>query len=142
MEYSEYEKLRDFIIAELKKIKDPEGQQYTHIADRVENIYKGDYGWYAGDVQFCGYRDSSGIKVPGKKNDGLYQIDFGGFGRDGQIWDNPRRHFTGYHGNALTSFIARRARDQEEQRCVKGRPHDECDADHHAHVRACAASQF
>jgi len=106
VEYNEYEKLRDFIIAELKKLKDPEGQQYTNIADRVENIYKGDYGWYAGDVQFCGYRDSSGIKAPGKKNDGLYQINFGAFGRDGQIWDNPRRHFTGYHGNALTSFIA------------------------------------
>jgi predicted AlkP superfamily phosphohydrolase/phosphomutase len=106
VEYNEYEKLRDFIIAELKKLKDPEGNQYTHIADRVENIYKGDYGWYAGDVQFCGYRDSSGIKVPGKKNDGLYQINFGGFGRDEAIWDNPMRHFTGFHGNALTSFIA------------------------------------
>jgi predicted AlkP superfamily phosphohydrolase/phosphomutase len=105
VEYSEYEKLRDLIIAELKKLKDPEGQQYTHIADRVENIYKGDYGWYAGDVQFCGYRDASGIRVEGKKNDGLYQIDFGGFGRDGAIWDQPMRHFTGYHGNALTSFI-------------------------------------
>jgi predicted AlkP superfamily phosphohydrolase/phosphomutase len=106
VEYSEYEKLRDLIIAELKKIKDPEGEPYTHIADRVENLYKGDYGWYAGDVQFCGYRDSSGIKVPGKKNDGAYQIDFGGFGREGRIWDDPRRHFTAYHGNALTSFIA------------------------------------
>jgi len=106
VEYSEYEKLRDFIIAELKKIKDPEGQQYTNIADRVENIYKGDYGWYAGDVQFCGYRDSSGIKVPGRPNDGLYQINFSGFGKDGEIWDDPRRHFTGYHGNALTSFLA------------------------------------
>jgi predicted AlkP superfamily phosphohydrolase/phosphomutase len=106
VEYSEYEKLRDFIIAELKQLQDPEGQPYTHIADRVENIYKGDYGWYAGDVQFCGYRDASGIKVPGKKNDGLYQIDFGGFGRDGQVWDDPRRHFTAYHGNALTSFLA------------------------------------
>ena len=106
VEYDEYEKLRDLIIAELKKLKDPEGQQYTNIADRVENIYKGDYGWYAGDVQFCGFRDASGIKVPGKNNDGLYQINFGAFGRDGQIWDNPRRHFTGYHGNALTSFIA------------------------------------
>jgi predicted AlkP superfamily phosphohydrolase/phosphomutase len=106
VDYSQYQQLRDSIIAELKKIKDPEGQQYTHVADRVENIYKGDYGWFAGDVQFCGYRDSSGIKVPGKQNDGLYQIDFGGFGRDGEIWDNPRRHFTAYHGNALTSFIA------------------------------------
>jgi predicted AlkP superfamily phosphohydrolase/phosphomutase len=106
VEYSEYEKLRDILIAELKTLKDPEGAQYTHIADRVENIYKGDYGFYAGDVQFCGYRDSSGIKVPGKKNDGAYQIDFGGFGREGQIWDDPRRHFTAYHGNALTSFIA------------------------------------
>ncbi len=105
VDYSEYEGLRDFIIAELKKLKDPEGQQYTHIADRVENIYKGDYGWYAGDVQFCGFRDSSGIKVPGRKNDGLYQINFGGFGKDGAIWDQPMRHFTGYHGNALTSFI-------------------------------------
>jgi len=57
-------------------------------------------------VQFCGYRDSSGIKLPGKKNDGAYQIDFGGFGREGRIWDDPRRHFTAYHGNALTSFIA------------------------------------
>lgn len=106
VDYSEYEKLRDLIIAELKKVTDPEGQQWTHIADRVENLYKGDYGWYAGDVQFCGYRDSSGIKVPGRKNDGLYQINFGGFGRDGEIWDNPRRHFTGFHGNALTMFIA------------------------------------
>ncbi len=106
VEYSEYEKLRDLIIARLKELQDPEGQPYTHIADRVENIYKGEYFRYAGDVQFCGYRDASGIKVPGKKNDGLYQIDFGGFGRDGQVWDNPRRHFTGYHGNALTSFIA------------------------------------
>lgn len=106
VDYSEYEELRDRIIAELKKIKDPEGQPYTHIADRVENIYKGDYGRYAGDVQFCGYRDSSGIKVPGKENDGLYQIDFGGFGRDGEIWDNPRRHFTAYHGNGLTAFLA------------------------------------
>ena len=105
VDYSEYEKLRDLIIAELKKLKDPEGQQYTNIADRVENIYKGDYGWYAGDVQFCGYRDASGFKVPGK-NDGAYQINFGGFGRDGELWDNPARHFTGYHGNALTSFIA------------------------------------
>jgi predicted AlkP superfamily phosphohydrolase/phosphomutase len=105
VDYSEYEKLRDLIIAELKGLNDPEGQPYIHIADRVENIYKGDYGRYAGDVQFCGYRDSSGIKVPGKKNDGLYQIDFGGFGRDGQVWDDPRRHFTAYHGNALTSFL-------------------------------------
>lgn len=106
VDYSEYEKLRDYIIDEIKKVKDPEGQPWTHIADRVENIYKGDYGWYAGDVQFCGYRDSSGIKVPGKKNDGLYQINFGGFGRDNAIWDQPRRHFTGFHGNALTTFIA------------------------------------
>ena len=107
VEYADYEKLRDHIIAELKKVEDPEGFPYTHIADRVENIYgKGDYGWYAGDVQFCGYRDSSGIKVPGKKNDGLYQIDFGSFGYNDNIWDNPLRHFTGYHGNALTSFIA------------------------------------
>lgn len=106
VEYSEYEQLRDRIIALLRGLKDPEGQPYTHIADRVENIYKGGYYRYAGDVQFCGYRDASGIKVPGKTNDGLYQIDFGGFGRDGQVWDNPRRHFTGYHGNALTSFIA------------------------------------
>jgi predicted AlkP superfamily phosphohydrolase/phosphomutase len=105
VEYSEYEKLRDHIIAELKTLKDPEGQPYTHIADRVENLYKGDYGWYAGDIQFCGYRDSSGIKVPGKTNDGLYQIDFGSFGREGQIWDDPRKHFTAFHGNALTSFI-------------------------------------
>ncbi len=105
VEYSEYEKLRDLLIAELKTLKDPEGEPYTHIADRVENIYKGDYGWYAGDVQFCGYRDSSGIKVPGKKNDGLYQIDFGGFGRDNVLWDNPRKHFTAFHGNALTSFL-------------------------------------
>ena len=106
VDYSEYEKLRDFIIAEIKKVKDPEGQPWTHIADRVENIYKGDYGWYAGDIQFCGYRDSSGIKVSGKKNDGLYQINFSGFGRDNEVWDQPRRHFTGFHGNALTSFIA------------------------------------
>ena len=106
VDYTEYEKLRDYIIEELKKINDPEGNLYTHLADRVENIYKGEYGWYAGDVQFCGYRDSSGIKVQGKTNDGLYQIDFGGFGYNDSVWDNPRRHFTGYHGNALTSFIA------------------------------------
>lgn len=105
VEYSEYEKLRDYIIEEIKKLKDPEGNQYTHIADRVENLYKGDYGWYAGDVQFCGYRDSSGLKVKGKKNDGLYQINFGAFGWKDAIWTNPRAHFTGFHGNALTSFL-------------------------------------
>jgi predicted AlkP superfamily phosphohydrolase/phosphomutase len=105
VDYSEYEKLRDHIISELKTLKNPEGEIYTHVADRVENIYKGDYGKYAGDVQFCGYRDSSGIKVPGKKNDGLYQIDFGGFGKDNAVWDDPRRHFTAFHGNALTTFI-------------------------------------
>ena len=105
VEYSEYEGLRDQIIAELKKLKDPEGNLYVNIADRVENIYKGDYGWYAGDVQFCGFRDSSGIKVPGHPNDGLYQINFGAFGWKDAIWTNPRPHFTAYHGNALTSFI-------------------------------------
>ena len=105
VDFSEYEALRSFLIDELKKLKDPEGAPYVHIADRVENIYKGDYGCYAGDVQFCGYRDSSGIKVPGRTNDGLYQINFGGFGWKDAIWTNPRAHFTAYHGNALTSFI-------------------------------------
>ncbi|MEW5804685.1 MAG: alkaline phosphatase family protein, partial [bacterium] len=105
VDYSEYEKLRDFIIEELKKVRDPEGNLYVHIADRVENIYKGNYGWYAGDVQFCGYRDSSGIKVPGRTNDGMCPINWTGFGKQDAIWDDPRRHWTAWHGNALTSFI-------------------------------------
>ncbi len=105
VDYSEYEKLRDFIIEELKKVLDPEGDVFVHIAERVENIYKGNYGWYAGDVQFCGYRDSSGIKVPGRVNDGLYPINWTGFGKRDAIWDDPRRHWTAWHGNALTSFI-------------------------------------
>jgi predicted AlkP superfamily phosphohydrolase/phosphomutase len=105
VELSEYEELRDYIISELKKLKDPEGGPFVHIADRVENIYKGEYGWYAGDVQFCGYRDASGLKVPGKKNDGLYPIEWATFGNKNEIWAPPRRHFTGWHGNALTTFI-------------------------------------
>ncbi|MBW2307757.1 MAG: alkaline phosphatase family protein [Deltaproteobacteria bacterium] len=105
VEYSEYEKLRDYIIEELKKVKHPDGSPFVYKVDRVENIYpKGSYGWYAGDVQFCGTRDSSGYKVPGP-NDGLYQINWGGFGYKNRDWYKPRRHFTAYHGNALTTFI-------------------------------------
>ncbi|MBI3016243.1 MAG: alkaline phosphatase family protein [Candidatus Tectomicrobia bacterium] len=103
--YAEYEGLRDTIIEELKKVKHPDGSPFIYKADRVENIYpKGSYGWYAGDIQFCGTRDSSGYKLPGP-NDGLYQINWTGFGYRDRIWDHPRRHFTAWHGNALTTFV-------------------------------------